>query len=56
MAELRIEQGDLEGALDWATAGIDACMRAITRRAALLLRLRYRIRGDLGLAEATTTR
>ena len=41
VAELLTEQGDLEGALDWATAGVDACM----------LRLRYRLRVDLGLPE-----
>ena len=52
VAELLIEQGDLEGALDWATAGIDACMRGDDRgELQLLLRLRYRIRGDLGLPE-----
>ena len=27
VAELLTEQGDLEGALDWATAGVDACLR-----------------------------
>jgi hypothetical protein len=52
VAELLIEQGDLEGALDWATAGVDACLRGGDRdELPLLLRLRYRIRVDLGLAE-----
>jgi hypothetical protein len=52
VAELLIEQGDLDGALDWATAGVDACMRGDDRdELRLLLRLRYRIRVDLGLAE-----
>ena len=30
VAELLTEQGDLEGALDWATAGVDACLPART--------------------------
>ena len=30
VAELLTEQGDLEGALDWATAGVDACMAGTT--------------------------
>ena len=52
VAELLIEQGDLRGALDWATAGVTACMRAGDRdELPLLLRLRYRIRVDLGLGE-----
>ncbi len=52
VAELLIEQGDLEGALDWATVGVDACLRGGDRdELPLLLRLRYRIRVDLGLAE-----
>jgi hypothetical protein len=52
VAELLTEQGDLEGALDWATAGIDACMRGDDRdELQLLLRLRYRLRVDLGLPE-----
>jgi predicted Zn-dependent protease len=52
VAEVLIEQGDLAGALDWATAGVDACMRAGDRgELQLLLRLRYRIRIDLGLGE-----
>jgi hypothetical protein len=52
VAELLTEQGDLEGALDWATAGVDACLRGDDREELqLLLRLRYRLRVDLGLAE-----
>ncbi len=52
VAELLTEQGDLEGALDWATAGVDACMRGDDRdELQLLLRLRYRIRVDLGMPE-----
>jgi hypothetical protein len=52
VAELLTEQGDLNGALDWATAGVDACLRGDDRdELQLLLRLRYRIRVDLGLAE-----
>jgi predicted Zn-dependent protease len=52
LAELLAEQGDLEGALGWATKGVDACMRAGDREELpLLLRLRYRIRNDLGLGE-----
>src|SRR5439155_1459401 len=52
VAELLTEQGDLEGALDWATAGVDACMRSDDRvELQLLLRLRYRLRVDLGMPE-----
>jgi tetratricopeptide (TPR) repeat protein len=52
VAELLTEQGDLAGALDWATAGVDACMLGDDRvELPLLLRLRYRIRIDLGLPE-----
>jgi len=52
VAELLTEQGDLAGALDWATAGVEACLRGADRdELPLLLRLRYRIRVDLGLAE-----
>jgi len=52
VAELLTEQGDLEGALDWATAGVDACMRGDDRdELQLLLRLRFRLRVDLGLPE-----
>ena len=52
VAELLTEQGDLEGALDWATAGVDAVMGGDDRaELQLLLRLRYRVRVDLGLPE-----
>jgi len=52
VAELLTEQGDLQGALDWATAGVDACMRGDDRdELQLLLRLRYRLRVDLGMPE-----
>jgi hypothetical protein len=52
VAELLTEQGNLSGALDWATAGVDACLRGDDRdELQLLLRLRYRLRVDLGLAE-----
>jgi hypothetical protein len=52
VAELLTEQGDLAAALDWATAGVDACLRGDDRdELPLLLRLRYRIRVDLGLPE-----
>jgi Tetratricopeptide repeat len=52
VAELLIEQGDLRTALDWATAGVEACLRGEDRdELRLLLRLRYRLRVDLGLPE-----
>ncbi len=52
VAELLTEQCDLEGALDWATAGVTACLSGEDRaELQLLLRLRYRIRVDLGLDE-----
>jgi hypothetical protein len=52
MAELLTEQGDLRTALDWATAGVEACLRGEDRdELKLLLRLRYRLRVDLGLPE-----
>jgi hypothetical protein len=52
VAELLTEQGDLNGALDWATAGVDACLRGDDRdELQLLLRLRYRVRVDLALPE-----
>jgi len=52
VAELLTEQGDLPAALDWATAGVDACLRGDDRdELRLLLRLRYRIRVDLGMPE-----
>ncbi len=52
VAEILTEQGDLPGALDWATAGVEACLGGDDRdELRLLLRLRYRIRVDLGLPE-----
>ncbi len=52
VAELLTEQGDLQAALDWATAGVDACLRGDDRdELQLLLRLRYRLRVDLGMPE-----
>lgn len=52
LAELLTEQGDLQGALDWATAGVEHCFeRGDAAELQLLLRLRYRIRVDLGLEE-----
>jgi tetratricopeptide (TPR) repeat protein len=52
LAELLTEQGDLQGALEWATAGVERCFqRGDDAELALLLRLRYRIRVDLGLDE-----
>lgn len=58
VAELLVERLDLRAALDWATAGVELCLAQQTDRSAgeepelrLLLRLRYRIRNDLGLAE-----
>jgi len=52
LAELFTEQGDLQGALGWATAGVEQCFeRGDDAELQLLLRLRYRIRVDLGLDE-----
>ena len=55
VAELLTEQGDLPGALDWATAGVEDCLRGDEPKdrdeLRLLLRLRYRIRVDLGMPE-----
>jgi hypothetical protein len=55
VAELLTEQGDLPGALDWSTAGVEACLRGDDPKdqdeLRLLLRLRYRIRVDLGRPE-----
>jgi hypothetical protein len=59
VAELLVERSDLPGALEWATAGVDLCVAAgpdhqpggEDSELRLLLRLRYRIRNDLGLAE-----
>jgi hypothetical protein len=60
VAELLVERSDLPAALDWATAGVELCLAAVERgqqsdgdesEFRLLLRLRYRIRNDLGLPE-----
>src|SRR5579875_2557765 len=48
VAELLAEQGDMDGALHWATAGADECKRrGDPAELRLLLSLRYRIRHDL---------
>jgi thioredoxin-like negative regulator of GroEL len=53
VAELLTEQGDLAAALDWATAGVEASLSSGEDRneLQLLLRLRYRLRVDLGMPE-----
>ena len=52
LAELFTEEGDLPGALDWATTGVERCIQlGDDAELQLLLRLRYRIRVDLGLEE-----
>lgn len=52
LAELFTEQGDLRGALKWATAGVEQCFeRGDDAELQFLLRLRYRLRVDLGLDE-----
>ncbi|HEY6497281.1 MAG TPA: tetratricopeptide repeat protein [Trebonia sp.] len=52
LAELFTEQGDLQGALEWATTGVERCIKlGDDAELQLLLRLRYRIRVDLGLKE-----
>lgn len=59
VAELLVEIGDLTGALAWATTGVDLCLHsapdqpdtAAKAELQLLLRLRFRIRNDLGLPE-----
>jgi hypothetical protein len=52
LAELFTEQGDLQGALDWATTGVERCIqRGDNAELQLLLRLRYRLRVDLGFPE-----
>lgn len=52
VAELLTEQGDLRGALAWATAGVQASLGGDDHdELPLLLRLRYRLRVDLGLPE-----
>ena len=52
LAEILTEHGDLPGALEWATVGVEHCIqRDDDAELQLLLRLRYRIRVDLGLDE-----
>ncbi|HET9080453.1 MAG TPA: tetratricopeptide repeat protein [Trebonia sp.] len=52
LAELFTEQGDLRRALDWATTGVERCLHLEDdAELQLLLRLRYRLRVDLGLPE-----
>jgi hypothetical protein len=58
VAELLVERSDLNAALDWATAGVELCLARQADQPAgeepelqMLLRLRYRIRNDLGLPE-----
>jgi hypothetical protein len=52
LAELFTEEGNLPGALEWATAGVERCIElGDDAELQLLLRLRYRIRVDLGLEE-----
>lgn len=52
LAEILTERGDLPGALEWATVGVEHCIqRDDDAELQLLLRLRYRIRVDLGLDE-----
>jgi hypothetical protein len=65
VAELLVDRADLQGGLEWATAGVELCLRrAADERSQdggatgddeselrLLLSLRYRIRNDLGLPE-----
>jgi hypothetical protein len=59
VAELLVDRGDLAGALDWATAGVELCLAGGHKPTSqdgeselrLLLRLRFRIRNDLGMPE-----
>jgi len=53
VAELLTEQGDLPRALEWATAGVEHCLKRgdDADELQLLLRLRFRVRVDLGLDE-----
>jgi tetratricopeptide (TPR) repeat protein len=52
LAEILTERGDLRGALEWATVGVEHCIEhEDDAELQLLLRLRYRIRVDLGLDE-----
>src|SRR6202161_2854252 len=49
---LLAEPGRLAGRVAWAPAGVEACQRGEDRdELQLLLRLRYRLRVDLGLPE-----
>ncbi|MEZ0071614.1 putative negative regulator of RcsB-dependent stress response [Planotetraspora sp. GP83] len=50
VAETLAAYGDLDGAHEWATEGVRACVPGTALREALL-RTRYRIRIDLGLPE-----
>jgi len=66
VAELLVDRSDLQGGLEWATAGVELCLRRAAEERSqdggaagdddeselrLLLSLRYRIRNDLGLPE-----
>jgi hypothetical protein len=58
IAELLVEQADLNGALDWATVGVELILQGAGQPESTpypglneLLRLRYRIRNDLRLPE-----
>jgi hypothetical protein len=52
LAELYTDSGDLITALDWANTGVERCLHGDDNtELLLLLRLRYRIRNDLGLDE-----
>jgi tetratricopeptide (TPR) repeat protein len=52
LAEILTERRDLQGALEWATTGVEHCIqRDDDAELQLLLRLRFRIRVDLGLDE-----
>ncbi len=51
VAELLVERSELAAALEWTTAGVELCLAGDDAELRLLLRLRYRIRNDLGLPE-----
>lgn len=51
VAELLVERSELAAALEWTTAGVELCLTGDDAELRLLLRLRYRIRNDLGLPE-----
>ncbi len=60
VAELLVERSDLAAALDWATVGVELSLAAQRQgnqadgdepELTMLLRLRYRIRNDLGMPE-----